>query len=53
MLDLFFVALTVLFLVVAWAFMRGCDRLQEDHHETYSFQNGQQGVVGFDDQFLT
>jgi len=27
MLDLFFVALTVLFFAAGWAFVKGCDRL--------------------------
>jgi len=27
MLDLFFVLLTILFFVVSWAFVKGCDRL--------------------------
>jgi len=27
MLDLFFVVLTVVFFLIAWAYVRGCDRL--------------------------
>jgi len=27
MLDLFFVLITILFFLVAWAYVRGCDRL--------------------------
>lgn len=27
MLDLFFVTITILFFVAAWAFVKGCDRL--------------------------
>jgi len=27
MLDLFFVVITILFFVIAWAYVRGCDRL--------------------------
>jgi len=27
MLDLFFVVITILFFLVAWAYVRGCDRL--------------------------
>jgi len=27
MLDLFFVAVTVLFFLISWAYVRGCDRL--------------------------
>jgi len=27
MLDLFFVAITILFFLIAWAYVRGCDRL--------------------------
>jgi len=27
MLDLFFIALTILFFLVGWAYIRGCDRL--------------------------
>jgi len=27
MLDLFFVVLTIVFFLIAWAYVRGCDRL--------------------------
>jgi len=27
MLDLFFVVITILFFLIAWAYVRGCDRL--------------------------
>jgi len=27
MLDLFFVLITILFFLIAWAYVRGCDRL--------------------------
>jgi len=27
MLDLFFVMITILFFLIAWAYVRGCDRL--------------------------